>query len=111
ALKLYGSGGKSSKAIVEPYKTAVEKLAIKIKEMIVTLPDPTTWQTIEQDEEKKEAFLDAYRDAAEQMKTVEQYYEYAWDDAAFGIDEHTWLRYKGAYKNLTWEPGEPKPPT
>jgi type I restriction enzyme R subunit len=111
ALKLYGSGGKSSKAIVEPYDTAVEKLGIKIKEMISTLPDPTSWQTIEQDEEKKEAFILSYRDAAEQMNVVEQYYEYTWDDEAFEIDEHTWLRYKGAYKNLTWEPGDPKPPT
>lgn len=30
ALKLYGSGGKSSKAIVDTYDTAVKKLAIKI---------------------------------------------------------------------------------
>ncbi|NBJ68929.1 MULTISPECIES: HsdR family type I site-specific deoxyribonuclease [Clostridia] len=111
ALTLYGSGGKSSKAIVEPYQTAVEKLAIKISEMIPTLPDPTSWQTIEHDEEKKEAFILAYKDAAEQLHLVQQYYEYKWDDDAFGIDEHTWLRYVGAYKNLTWEPGNPASPT
>ncbi|WP_339162486.1 HsdR family type I site-specific deoxyribonuclease [Siminovitchia sp. FSL H7-0308] len=111
ALTLYGSGGKSSKAIVEPYQTAVEKLAIKISEMITTLPDPTSWQTIEHDEEKKEAFILAYKDAAEQLHLVQQYYEYKWDDDAFGIDEHTWLRYVGAYKNLTWEPGNPASPT
>ena len=57
ALKLYGSGGKSSHAIVDTYHTAVEKLNIKIVEMIVTLSDPTKWAEIKIDEEKKEAFL------------------------------------------------------
>ncbi|KOS00909.1 type I restriction endonuclease subunit R, EcoR124 family, partial [Paenibacillus polymyxa] len=37
--------------------------------------------------------------------------EFKWDDIAFGIDEHTWLQYVGAYKNLTWKPGAPPPPT
>ncbi|MDT0593168.1 type I restriction endonuclease subunit R, EcoR124 family [Halomonas sp. PAR8] len=111
ALRLYGSGGKSSKAIVEPYQTAVEKLAINISEMIPTLPDPTSWQTIIHDEEKKEAFILAYKDAAEQLHLVQQYYEYKWDDVAFGLDEHTWMRYVGAYKNITWEPGKAAPST
>lgn len=111
ALKLYGSGGKSSKAIVEPYHTAVEKLAIKISEMVSTLPDPTSWQTIEHDEEKKEIFILSFKDASEQLNLVEQYYEYKWNDNAFGLDEHTWLRYVGAYKNLTWEPGNQPPST
>ncbi|WP_430112036.1 type I restriction endonuclease subunit R, EcoR124 family [Paenibacillus sp. B1-33] len=111
ALKLYGSGGKSSKAIVDTYETAVKKLAIKVAEMISTLPDPTEWQTIEHDEEKKEAFILAFKDAAEQLNLVEQYYEFKWNDILFGIDEHTWLQYVGAYKNLTWKPGTPPPPT
>ncbi|MGG8382753.1 type I restriction endonuclease subunit R, EcoR124 family [Bacillus sp. R-CC1] len=111
ALKLYGSGGKSSKAIVDTYETAVKKLAIKVTEMIPTLPDPTEWQTIEHDEKKKEAFILAFKDAAEQLNLVEQYYEFKWDDITFGIDEHTWLQYVGAYKNLTWKPGTPPPPT
>lgn len=111
ALRLYGSGGKSSKAIVEPYETSVQKFAIKIAEMTPTLPDPTDWQTIEHDEVKKEAFLLAFKDAAEQLNLVEQYYEFQWDDHAFGIDEHTWLQYVGAYKNLTWKPGGPPPPS
>lgn len=111
ALRLYGSGGKSSKAIVEPYETSVQKFAIKITEMTPTLPDPTDWQTIEHDEEKKEAFLLTFKDAAEQLNLVEQYYEFKWDDFAFGIDEHTWLQYVGAYKNLTWKPGGPPPPS
>lgn len=111
ALRLYGSGGKSSKAIVEPYETSVQKFAIKIVEMTPTLPDPTDWQTIEHDEVRKEAFLLAFKDAAEQLNLVEQYYEFQWDDHAFGIDEHTWLQYVGAYKNLTWKPGGPPPPS
>jgi len=111
ALKLYGSGGKSSKAIVDTYETAVKKLAIKVVEMIPTLPDPTEWQTIEHDEKKKEAFILAFKDAAEQMNLVEQYYEFKWNDLNFGIDEHTWLQYVGAYKNLTWKPGTPPLPT
>jgi len=111
ALKLYGSGGKSSKAIVDTYETAVKKLAIKVTEMIPTLPDPTEWQTIENNEDKKEAFILAFKDAAEQMNLVEQYYQFKWDDGAFGIEEHTWLQYVGAYKNLTWKPGGPPPPT
>lgn len=56
ALKLYGSGGKSSKAIVDTYDTAVKKLAIKNTEMISTLPDPTEWQVIKDDNEKKKRF-------------------------------------------------------
>lgn len=111
ALRLYGSGGKSSKAIVDTYATAVQKLEIKVTEMIPTLPNPTDWQTIEHDEEKKEAFVLAFKDTAEQLNLVEQYYEFKWDDSTFGMDEHTWLQYVGAYKNLTWQPGTPSPPT
>jgi type I restriction enzyme R subunit len=111
ALKLYGSGGKSSRAIVDTYEIAVQKLASKVREMIPTLPDPTEWQTIENDEEAKEAFIQAFKDAKEQLNLVEQYYQFTWDDGAFGVDEHTWLWYVGAYKNLTWKPDEPTPPT
>src|SRR5690625_1261911 len=109
ALRLYGSGGKSSKAIVEPYDTAVEKFAIKVSEMIPTLSDPTSWQTIQHDDEKEEAFILAYKDSSEQLNLVEQYYEFKWDEQTFGIDERTWLRYKGAYKNLTWKEGGSEP--
>lgn len=110
ALELYGSGGKSSKAIVDTYDTAVKKLEIKVSEMIPTLPDPTEWKTIK-DDEKKEAYILAFKDAAEQLNLVEQYYEFKWEDTVFGIDEHTWLQYVGAYKNLTWKPGTPPPLT
>jgi type I restriction enzyme R subunit len=111
ALKLYGSGGKSSRAIVDTYLTAVEKLNIKISEMTVTLLDPTKWAEIKDDEEKKEAFILAFKDAAEQINLVEQYYEFKWDEDSFGMDEHTWMKYVGAYKNLIHKPGTPPTPT
>jgi type I restriction enzyme R subunit len=111
ALKLYGSGGKSSKAIVDTYVTAVQKLAIKNVEMIKSLPDPTEWATIKDNKDKKEAFILAFKDVAEQLNLVEQYYVFKWDDIAFGINEHMWLKYVGAYKNLTHKPGTPLPAT
>ena len=108
ALRLYGSGGKSSKAIVEHYETAVEKLALKIQEMIPTLDDPTDWAILESDEEAKELFTLSFRDSNDQLRMVMQYYEFEWDDKEFGIDEHKWLKYVGAYKNLTFKGGEPE---
>lgn len=110
ALKLYGSGGKSSRAIVDTYSTAVEKLNIKISEMTETLPDPTKWAELKDDKEKKNAFILAFKDAAEQLNLVEQYYEYRWDDTSFGMTEHTWMKYVGAYKNLTYNPVTPSQP-
>ena len=110
ALKLYGSGGKSSLAIVDIYATAVKKLKIKIDAMIPTLENPTEWATLKDNENQKEAFILAFKDAAEQLNMVMQYYEFHWDDNAFGIDEHTWMQYTGAYKNLTHKPGTPPSP-
>ncbi|OOM05697.1 type I restriction endonuclease subunit R [Clostridium saccharobutylicum] len=111
ALKLYGSGGSSSKAIVDTYIVAVEKFKINALEMVKSLPDPSAWQEIKDDKEKKDKFILAFKDAAEQLNLVEQYYEYKWDDEAFGIEEHTWLKYRGAYKNLIRNdgPGDPIP--
>lgn len=111
ALKLYGSGGKSNKAIVDTYIVAVEKFRINALEMIKSLPEPSGWQGIKDDKEKKDKFILAFKDAAEQLNLVEQYYEYKWKDSTFGIVEHTWLKYVGAYKNLTSKegPGDPVP--
>ena len=53
---------------------------------------------------KKKHFFLAFKDAAEQLNLVEQYYEFRWDEKSFGIDEHTWLKYMGAYKNLIYRP-------
>jgi type I site-specific deoxyribonuclease, HsdR family len=111
ALKLYGSGGSSSKAIVDTYIVAVEKFNIKALEMVKSLQDPSQWQEIKDDKEKKDKFILAFKDAAEQLNLVEQYYEYKWDDDIFGIEEHTWLKYRGAYRNLIRNdgPGDPMP--
>lgn len=111
ALKLYGSGGSSSKAIVDTYDTAVQKFNIAVSELIPTLPDPSQWQLIKNNKESVQQFKLAFRNAAEQLNLVQQYYEYKWNDESFGIDEHTWLKYIGAYKNLIKdeEPGAPEP--
>lgn len=111
ALKLYGSGGSSSKAIVDTYIVAVEKFSINAFEMINSLPDPSQWQEIKDDKEKKDKFILTFKDAAEQLNLVGQYYEYKWDDSTFGIEEHTWLKYVGAYRNLMRNdgPGDPVP--
>lgn len=114
ALKLYGSGGQSSRAIVEDYKTSVEKFSLKIIEMIKVLEDPTKWQELQEDSKAEELFVLSFRDANDQLRLVTQYYEYKWDDEAFGIDEHTWLKYIGAYRNLTFtivDPPECEPVT
>lgn len=105
ALKLYGSGGTSSKAIVDTYDTAVLKFNLCVGEMIQTLADPSEWHSIKDDKEALENFILAFKDAAEQLNLVEQYYEYKWKDSTFGIDEHTWLKYVGAYKNLVKKDG------
>src|SRR5699024_6328333 len=43
------------------------------------------------------------KDANEQLGLVMQYYKFKWDDVSFGIEEHTWLKYVGAYRNLTYK--------
>ncbi|WEV57897.1 type I restriction endonuclease subunit R [Ligilactobacillus acidipiscis] len=100
ALELYGSGGSSIKAIVDVYENAVKKLRLAIEQMKPTLSDPTGWQKLFQDDQAKNLFKDSFKDAADQVNTVEQYYEFKWDDDVFGITEHEWLQYIGAYKNL-----------
>ncbi|MBC8590009.1 type I restriction endonuclease subunit R [Wansuia hejianensis] len=107
ALKLYGSGGTSSKVIVEHYETAVKKFAIKVQETIKTLLNPTDWEELKTNDEAKELFILSFRDANEQLRLVMQYYEFKWNNDLFGIDEHTWLKYVGAYRNLTFKEGEP----
>ncbi|QHI73070.1 type I restriction endonuclease subunit R, EcoR124 family [Aminipila terrae] len=109
ALELYGSGGKSSPAIVDLYSTAVKKFKIKIGEMILTLPDPTEWATLKNDERKKQNFILTFKESADQLNLVMQYYEFHWDDSTFGITEHIWMQYIGAYKNLTHKPGTSTP--
>lgn len=100
ALKLYGSGGKSSKVIVDQYDIAVSKLKKLLSDMVLTLPEPSEWASIKDCKEEKQLFKEAFLKASEQMNIVQQYYEYQWTDEDFGMTEHTWLKYIGAYKNL-----------
>lgn len=101
ALKLYGSGGKSSKVLVDTYVVAAAKFRNLVEAMVDTLRDPSQWQSLETMPKEKEAFIKAHRAAAEQLNCLQQYYEYSWNDEVFGIDEHTWKKYVGAYRNLT----------
>ena len=110
ALKLYGSGGRSSKVIVDTYENSVKKLRLAIEEMVSFLPKLAEWQALKSDEKAREKFLLAFKDAENQLNFVKQYYEYKWVDESFGMDEHTWLKYVGAYKNLLEKTGlEPEP--
>lgn len=106
ALILYGSGGKSSKAIVDTYEKAKEKLAECISDLRSVLPDPVDWITIKDDEEKRKDFFKVFRIASDQMNTVHQYYEFSWESIAHIISQHTWLQFEGAYKNLKVESDE-----
>jgi len=109
ALKLYGSGGSSTKAIVDTYENSVKQLKLCMEAMIPTLPDPADWQTLKDDDEALEKFLLAFRETAERLNFVEQYYEYKWVDESFGMDEHTWLKYVGSYNNLVEQKGGETP--
>lgn len=100
ALLLYGSGGSSSSVLVEKYEDAVSILRSTFEVLVSELPDPTRWADIRNDEEKKESFKRAFKEASNQLNRVKQYYEFTWDDDSFGLNEHIWLQYIGAYKNL-----------
>lgn len=100
ALTLYGSGGTSSLAIVEHYEVAVHKFKEAVEWMEEVLPDPTNWADLETNNEQLDNFVESFTHANHQLNTVQQYYEYEWNDAEFGIDEHQWMKYIGAYKNL-----------
>lgn len=104
ALRLYGSGGESSKVIKPKYESAVELLNISIDEMRDTLEDPTSWAEI-RNTGLIGPFLQTFRNAAGQLDSVRQYYQFSWDDEAFGISLDEWNRYVGAYKNLLDEEG------
>ncbi|MDN6195074.1 MAG: HsdR family type I site-specific deoxyribonuclease [Atopostipes suicloacalis] len=106
ALKLYGSGGHSSSAIVEHYDEAVRKFSVSVEELQGILEDPTAWADLKENEERKEAFLESFSQANQELNTVQQYYEYEWKDDEFGINEHRWMKYIGAYKNLKPEAEE-----
>lgn len=100
ALELYGSGGNSSRVIVEEYQSASNKLKPLVIKLQGVLNDPTNWAILKEDDEEKEAFKEAFLETLHQISTLEQYYEYHWDDDLFGLTEHSWFQYIGAFKNL-----------
>lgn len=104
ALTLYGSGGTSRLAIVEHYEVAVHKFKEAVERMEEVLPDPTNWTDLKTNNEQLNNFIESFTHANQQLNTVQQYYEYEWNDTTFGIDEHRWMKYIGAYKNL--KPGD-----
>lgn len=99
ALILYGSGGTSVKAIVDRYDVAVEQFKLAVEQMRLILSEPTDWALIKHQPEEP-LFMVAFRACFNQFNLVSQYYEYKWDTEQFGLSEHTWLQYIGAYKNL-----------
>lgn len=110
ALRLYGSGeNDSNPAIVDTYEEAVKKLARKVQEMFESLRNPSDWILLKDDEKKKQDFFKKYRAVSSQLNKVMQYYEFNWNDEQFGMDDGTWKRYTGAYRNLLDEPLPPQP--
>ena len=99
ALRLYGSGGENSEVIVDTYAVAAAKLKSAFAKVKAQLLEPADWKLLEAKEKQK--FLEAFRKAARQLSRVEQYYEYEWDEDSFGMADGLWLKYVGAYKNLT----------
>ncbi|RHW48890.1 type I restriction endonuclease subunit R, EcoR124 family [Lactobacillus bombicola] len=100
ALELYGSGGKSSRVIVPLYDEAVDIFVKFIEEMKPILPNPANWANLKENESDKERFKQAFKSCSKQLLSVQQYYEYQWDNSKFTITEHEWLKYVGAYRNL-----------
>lgn len=100
ALELYGSGGKNNPVIVAKYEEAVDELNKRMLNLIQELSDPTRWIDLRDDKDGKKRFKAAFKEAAKQLNVVKQYYEFIWDNKSFGLDEHKWLQYVGAYRNL-----------
>src|SRR5699024_1958261 len=72
ALILYGSGGESSQAIVKPYPEAVDEFVEYSQEVMQLLKEPTDWQALEMDEEAKEMFVKAFKQANGQLNKIQQ---------------------------------------
>ena len=100
ALKLYGSGGTNNKVIMDEYDVAVNKFTNLVKQLKETLSNPTEWATIK-DTPLEEDFVKLFKEVNNQFNIVSQYYAYEWDSDLFGLSEHEWMKYTGAYKNLT----------
>src|SRR5699024_4620719 len=82
-----------------------DEFVLHVADLKYILEDPTSWQDLETDEEAKESFLKAFKQANKQLNTIQQYYEFAWVDDAFRMSEDEWMRYVGAYRNLKRDQG------
>lgn len=101
ALKLYGSGGTNSVAIVDDFEVAVNKFKSKLENLKETLKDITDWKNLDKNEQKK--FIEVFKEAANQLNLVRQYYKFDWDKTDIGITKHEWLNYEGIYNNIPKE--------
>ena len=97
------AGGMNSKVIVDKYEDAVDELNKRMINLIQELSDPTRWIDLRDDKEGKKRFKAAFNEAAKQLNVVKQYYEFVWDNKRFGLDEHKWLQYIGAYRTFSLE--------
>lgn len=100
ALSLYGGGGKSEEVIKPKYDEAVAAFKDRVRSMRETLRDPRQYLVELDTEEAKKTFKTAFKVANKQLRFIQQYYEYTWDDEKFGITEELWSYYLGVYRNL-----------
>lgn len=103
ALKLYGSGGTSSLAVVDEYEVAVSHLIPLYDGMNDILPNPENWRDIEHDEDATDDFLKSYGAVGKHLRILQQYYEFDWagqGSKQLALGEEEWMKYSGAARNL-----------
>lgn len=103
ALKLYGSGGTSSRVIVDEYAVVVKQMMPLFETLQESLAYPERWLDIKDVEPEQTDFIIAFRQVAKKLNLLQQYYEFDWlgtGTKALAFSEETWLKYLGAYQNL-----------
>ncbi len=103
ALKLYGSGGKSSHVVVDEYVVVVKQMVPLFESLHETLAQPERWLDIKDLEPNQSDFITAFKKVAKKLNLLQQYYEFDWlgtGEKALAFSEETWLKYFGAYQNL-----------
>lgn len=103
ALKLYGSGGKSSHVVVDEYVVVVKQMVPLFEALHETLAQPERWLDIKDLEPNQSDFITAFKKIAKKLNLLHQYYEFDWlgtGEKALAFSEETWLKYFGAYQNL-----------
>lgn len=103
ALKLYGSGGTSSRVIVDEYEVVVKQMVPLFEILQESLAYPERWLDIKDVEPEQTDFIIAFRQVAKKLNLLQQYYEFDWlgtGTKALAFSEEIWLKYLGAYQNL-----------